>query len=100
MFEDCTAFWDVWPLKAFFQAIQTTTIRVDPSRSVDIQPIIRHLHGLGPNLSMALSDLTAKLCWLLGVCGFMRPSDIERIDLDDIYLLDFPGPSRSQGDRT
>ncbi|KAI9310134.1 hypothetical protein BX666DRAFT_1840273, partial [Dichotomocladium elegans] len=26
--------------------------------------------------------LTAKLCWLLGVCGFMRPSDIEWIDLD------------------
>ncbi|KAI9314656.1 hypothetical protein BX666DRAFT_1862354, partial [Dichotomocladium elegans] len=26
--------------------------------------------------------LTAKLCWLLRVCGFMRPSDIEQIDLD------------------
>ncbi|KAI9322289.1 hypothetical protein BX666DRAFT_1848680, partial [Dichotomocladium elegans] len=26
--------------------------------------------------------LTAKLCWLLRVCGFMWSSDIERIDLD------------------
>jgi hypothetical protein len=31
---------------------------------------------------MSIEDLTRKLCWLLALCGFLRPSDIERIDLD------------------
>ncbi|KAF9963860.1 hypothetical protein BGZ73_002136, partial [Actinomortierella ambigua] len=31
---------------------------------------------------MSIPNLTAKVCWLLGVCGFLRPSDISRIDLD------------------
>ena len=44
---------------------------------------------LGPNHSMALLDLTTKLCWLIGVCGFMRPSDIERINLDESVCTTF-----------
>jgi hypothetical protein len=32
---------------------------------------------------MTLHDLTTKRCCLLGVCGFMRTSDIEPIDLDE-----------------
>ncbi|KAF8910308.1 hypothetical protein BGZ58_005913 [Dissophora ornata] len=27
-------------------------------------------------MEMDMPDLTRKLCWLLGVCGFMRPDDI------------------------
>lgn len=38
---------------------------------------------LAPNHSMTLHDLTTKRCCLLGVCGFMRTSDIEPIDLDE-----------------
>lgn len=38
---------------------------------------------LAPNHSMILHDLTTKRCCLLGVCGFMRTSDIEPIDLDE-----------------
>ncbi|KAG0041146.1 hypothetical protein BGZ83_002294, partial [Gryganskiella cystojenkinii] len=29
---------------------------------------------------MSLLDLTAKMCWLLGLCGFLRPDDIAGID--------------------
>lgn len=89
MFEDREAILSFWPLKTFFQAVQESTIRADRSRPVDIQPIIQHFHGLGPNYSMALLDLTTKLCWLLGVCGFMRPSDIERINLDESVCTTF-----------
>ncbi|PWA00807.1 hypothetical protein BB558_003131 [Smittium angustum] len=34
----------------------------------------------GKNEDMKIINLTSKLCFLLGFCGFMRPSDIERID--------------------
>jgi hypothetical protein len=86
MFDDRSTILEFWPLRTFFQAVQDTTIRSHNSTPVDIAPIIRHLHQLGPNHSMSLPDLTAKLCWLLGVCGFMRPSDIERVDLDKSSL--------------
>ena len=88
MFPDRASILDFWPLQTFFQAVQDTTIRNIQSRPADIQPIIEHFHHLGPNHSMSLGDLTAKTCWLLGVCGFMRPSDIERIDMDKSTCTD------------
>jgi hypothetical protein len=48
---------------------------------VDISPILQYFRNLGSNDTIALMDLTTKLCWHLGVCGFLRLSDIERIDL-------------------
>ena len=82
MFDDRASIIEFWPLRTFFQAVQETTLRQIQSRPVDISPIVNHFHSLGSNHSLPLPDLTAKLCWLLGVCGFMRPSNIERIDLD------------------
>ncbi|KAG0075289.1 hypothetical protein BGZ93_004235, partial [Podila epicladia] len=35
----------------------------------------------GPNESLDTPALTKKLCWLIGTCGFLRPSDIWCIDL-------------------
>jgi hypothetical protein len=89
MFEDREATLSFWPLKTYFQAVQESTIRAGRSRPVDIQPIIQHFHGLRPNHSMTLLDLTTKLCWLLGVCGFMRPTDIERINLHESVCKTF-----------
>jgi hypothetical protein len=48
MLEDREANHAFWPLKPFFQAVQETTIRPDCSRPADIQAIVRHFHGLGP----------------------------------------------------
>ena len=73
-----------YALKSFFQAVLDQSVRNDQSRPVDISPVLAHCRSLGSNDTMALADLSAKLCWLLGVCGFMRPSDIERIDLSSI----------------
>jgi ribosomal 50S subunit-associated protein YjgA (DUF615 family) len=72
-----------WPLRAYLQAFQDQSLRSDLSRPIDISPIINHFHSLGANHTILLSDLTAKICWLLGVYRFMRPSDIERINLDE-----------------
>jgi hypothetical protein len=69
--------------RTFMQALQEQSIRADRSRPIDITPVIDHLRNLGSNDTMSLPDLTAKLSWLLGVSGFLRPSDIERIDLDE-----------------
>ncbi|KAF9339448.1 hypothetical protein BGX26_009330, partial [Mortierella sp. AD094] len=38
--------------------------------------------GLPNNEDMEPVDLTRKMFWLLGVCAFLRPSDIARIDLN------------------
>lgn len=69
--------------KAFFQAVSDQTLREDRERPVDISPIIEYFEKLGSNDSMPLAELTKKLCWLLGLCGFLRPSDIERINLEE-----------------
>ncbi|PVZ96716.1 hypothetical protein BB558_007361 [Smittium angustum] len=46
----------------------------------DLSPIIEKLKSMGKNEDMSIVNLTSKLCFFLGFCGFMRPSDIERID--------------------
>ncbi|KAG2193370.1 hypothetical protein INT47_001027 [Mucor saturninus] len=47
---------------------------------INLQPTIDFVLGLGENQSMNLLQLTQKLCFLLGITGFLRHSDIERID--------------------
>ncbi|KAF9313166.1 hypothetical protein BG006_004217, partial [Podila minutissima] len=49
--------------------------------NIDIQPALDHLQNQGPNKDLNMSALTKKLCWLLGICSFMEPSDIEYINL-------------------
>ena len=90
--------------KAFFQAMSDQTLRGYRERPVDISPIIEYFEKLGSNDSMPLAELTKKLCWLLGLCGFLRPSDIERIDLaqcdwtsfDDRILLKVVAPKEKR----
>jgi len=90
--------------KSFMQAVQDKSIRAEQSRPVDITPILTHFRALGPNDALSIPELTTKLCWLLGVCGFLRPSDIERIDLaqcdwtsfDDRILLKVVAPKEKR----
>ncbi|OMJ28641.1 hypothetical protein AYI69_g1885 [Smittium culicis] len=50
-------------------------------RSVmDISPVIKLLREWGQNSTLTIKQITAKLCWLLPVTGFLRASDIYRID--------------------
>ncbi|OMJ24386.1 hypothetical protein AYI70_g1621 [Smittium culicis] len=48
--------------------------------SMDISPIIEYFREIGDNEQLDIKSLTSKTCWLLAVCGFMRASDIHRID--------------------
>jgi hypothetical protein len=63
------------------QAIQDKSIRAEQSWPVDITPMLTHLLALGLKDALSIPGLTIKLCRLLGVCGNLRPSSIERIDL-------------------
>ncbi|OMJ22161.1 hypothetical protein AYI70_g3046 [Smittium culicis] len=48
--------------------------------SMDISPIIEYFREIGDNEQLNIKSVTIKTCWLLAVCGFMRASDIPRID--------------------
>ncbi|KAF7720677.1 hypothetical protein EC973_006543 [Apophysomyces ossiformis] len=72
LFDNRQQLLDSWLYKSFFQALNEQTIRPLGNTDLDISPIIAHFHSLGTNHSLTTSDLTAKLCWLLGVCGFLR----------------------------
>ncbi|KAG2187196.1 hypothetical protein INT44_004868 [Umbelopsis vinacea] len=82
LFEDRQAAASSAPLQTFLQAINSQTVRQEKNTSVDINPVTHHFRNLGSNSLLPIAQLTSKLCWLLGVCGFLRASDIERICLD------------------
>jgi hypothetical protein len=72
-----------WPLKTFSELFKRlTTICTDCSRPADIQAIIRHSQG-GPQSLHYIAWLDRETLLSAWVCGFMRPSGIERVDLDE-----------------
>ncbi|RKP34202.1 hypothetical protein BJ085DRAFT_21682 [Dimargaris cristalligena] len=70
-------------ISQFLSSLGSTTLRRPPSSpSLDITPILTQIIEWGPLAELPLPRLTAKLCWLLAICGFLRPSDLERTDAD------------------
>ncbi|KAG1437052.1 hypothetical protein G6F56_013290 [Rhizopus delemar] len=37
---------------------------------------------MGVNSTLSSTELTSKLAWLLSMTGFLRPSDLARVDID------------------
>ncbi|KAI9030892.1 hypothetical protein CLU79DRAFT_677055, partial [Phycomyces nitens] len=64
----------------FFAALTEQNLLSFHRPTYDIEPVIQFIRKLGPNTMMAPIDLTRKLCWLLAICGFLRPADLERVD--------------------
>ncbi|OMJ23231.1 hypothetical protein AYI70_g2393, partial [Smittium culicis] len=56
--------------------------------SMDISPIIEYFREIGDNEKLDIKSLTSKTCWLLAVCGFMRASDIHRIEDAQTTIID------------
>ncbi|OMH84088.1 hypothetical protein AX774_g2394 [Zancudomyces culisetae] len=77
---DWASFSDDPLMKEYLKQLSSSNVRSFDNPLYDIGPIIDHIRKLGPNSRMSKYDLTAKLCWLIAICGFLRPSDIERID--------------------
>ncbi|KAI9271954.1 hypothetical protein BDA99DRAFT_433726 [Phascolomyces articulosus] len=80
LYHDTSAFHNNSTYHEFFTALNEQTIRSFDKPHYDITPIIQHITNLGSNTTMRPIDLTRKLCFLLAITGFLRPSDIERID--------------------
>ncbi|KAI1287198.1 hypothetical protein EDD11_010408 [Mortierella claussenii] len=81
-------FWENEAFRQFFVHMDSNEIKNMVHSPVDISPVLNHFKTLGPNLSLELPMLTHKLCWLLAVCGFLRPSDIQRIHLSSSLMTD------------
>ncbi|KAG2227564.1 hypothetical protein INT45_002249 [Circinella minor] len=80
LYHDTSAFHNNNTYHEFFTALNEQTIRSFDKPQYDITPVIQHIITLGNNATMRPIDLTRKLCFLLAITGFLRPSDIERID--------------------
>ncbi|KAI9250877.1 hypothetical protein BDA99DRAFT_563804 [Phascolomyces articulosus] len=79
---------DSWSYKIFFQSLDECTLRTTSTTNLNISPVLQHFHQLGNNTKLLAADLTAILCWLLAIYGFLRPSDIERIDVNQCGIDD------------
>ncbi|CEI98270.1 hypothetical protein RMCBS344292_12383 [Rhizopus microsporus] len=65
----------------FMKALRSQTIQPTKHWTYDISPAIEFLLTLGPNITITEEQLNAKTCWLLAMAHFLRPSDLERVDL-------------------
>ncbi|KAG2222343.1 hypothetical protein INT45_009816 [Circinella minor] len=65
LYDDASIFYNNRNFQQFFIALNEQTIRSFDRPKYDISPLIQHL---------------TKTCFLLAITGFLRPSDIERID--------------------
>ncbi|OMJ17063.1 hypothetical protein AYI69_g7585 [Smittium culicis] len=67
-------------LKEFLSAINDTEIKSFVRPTIDISPVILRLREWGRTQELDIRQLTSKTCWLLALFGFLRASDIHRID--------------------
>ncbi|KAF9978666.1 hypothetical protein BGZ75_009940 [Mortierella antarctica] len=82
MYEDKSAF-DEPDFQLFFLALCTREIKHTKELDIDLKPVVEYLQEQGPNEELSVMNLTQKLCWLLGTCGFLRANDILCIDLSN-----------------
>ncbi len=82
LFDDKTSFDNNDTFSQFFKILRANEPDTSTEVDLDLSPIITYLRSFPSNDDMSPEQLTQKLCWLLGMCAFLRPSDIERIDLD------------------
>ncbi|PVU94572.1 hypothetical protein BB559_002962 [Furculomyces boomerangus] len=67
--------------KEFMKAMDKATLTSLVHQTIDITPVITRIREWGLNEKLDNIQLTTKCAWLLAVTGFLRASDISRIDL-------------------
>lgn len=88
LFDDKTLFESNDTFSQFFKILRANEPDTSTEVDLDLSPIITYLRSFTSNEDMSPEELTQKLCWLLGMCAFLRPSDIERIDLNKCCVED------------
>jgi len=87
MLPDRDIFWNNSTFCDFFRHISSNAIKRFTNTPVDISPVLDHFRSMGPNADLQPGQLLPKLCWLLSVCGFMCPSDIQHVDVSHSSVL-------------
>ncbi|KAF9896130.1 hypothetical protein BX616_008074, partial [Lobosporangium transversale] len=65
----------------FMAAMKSTGVfQMEHVSALDISPILSYFR-MEDNVDLDMPKLSRKLCWLLGVCAFLRPDDIGCIDV-------------------
>lgn len=67
---------------SFIKEGKRTNVRPFKYFHYDIKSALQYLVDLGDNSQLSLVDLTAKLAWLISMTGFLRPSDLARVDIN------------------
>ncbi|OLY82971.1 hypothetical protein AYI68_g2901 [Smittium mucronatum] len=67
-------------IKEFLNAINETEIKYIFNPEIDISSIVQKHNEWGETNELDNRKLTTKCCWLLSLRGFLRASDIHRID--------------------
>lgn len=88
----------------FLKQMNSDSFKRMHNANIDLTPIMSYLHGLGDNFQLDITDLTAKTCFLLATCGFLRPDDLACTDAAQCSIKDntltlvvmFPKERRSQ----
>ncbi|OMJ08601.1 hypothetical protein AYI70_g11445, partial [Smittium culicis] len=70
--------WNQWNL--FIKNIEEMNIKAYKGVEIDISPMLEYFKKLGPTEELEIKTITSKACWIISICGFLRPSDIHRID--------------------
>jgi len=92
--------------KRFIKALGESEIfYMEKLSTLDISPIINQFNAT-ENSDLDMLSLSRKLCWLLGVCAFLRPDDIGGIDIttckvetDGLHLSIFLPKEKRNGQR-
>ncbi|KAF9198966.1 hypothetical protein BGZ59_004276, partial [Podila verticillata] len=87
MIPERQTYWNNSTFSEFFRHLSSNAIKRFTNTPVDISPVLDHFRSMGPNSDLQPGQLLPKLCWLLSVCGFMRPSDIQRVDVSHSSVL-------------
>ena len=88
LFDDKNSFNNNDTFSQFFKILRANDPDNSTDADLDLSLIITYLRSFTSNEDMSMEELTQKLCWLLGMCAFLRPSGIERIDLNKCRMID------------
>jgi hypothetical protein len=64
----------------FIKSLNSQAIYSFVHPTYNIQPALFKIRALGSNTSMPIKSLSEKTCFLLAITGFLRPSDLHRVD--------------------
>ncbi|KAI8599011.1 hypothetical protein EDD21DRAFT_172069 [Dissophora ornata] len=66
--------------KEFLSAMGSSSFKRIRNDTIDLTPVFQGLRDLGDNHNMDIKNLTIKTCFLLAVCGLLRPDELECTD--------------------